>query len=171
MVDSFCIYVLDPVSKFDLWILPLDGNRKPYRFLATSSDEWGGQFSPDGHWIAYVTNESGTKQVYLRPFPGPGPVIQVSVEGGSMVRWRRDGRELFYIGNDRSVTSVQVKQDTSIEISPPQKLFDSGILSGSPDVQYDVNADGQRFLLPRALEEKKAHPITIVLNWNLELKR
>ena len=167
----FILYeTLDPVTKFDLWILPLFGDRKPFAYLATPFVEWNGQFSSDGRWIAYASNESGKPQVYVRPFPGPGQAMQISVDGGKFPRWRKDGRELFYVGPDGKMMAVALKTDITVEASQPVPLFD-GINPLGPDWNYDVSGDGQRFLVAKTLEAKKPGSVTIVLNWNAGMKR
>ena len=89
-----------PMTGFDLWALPLDGDRKPFPVVQTTFEERDGQFSPDGKWIAYQSNESGRVEIYVQPFPGTGRKERISTSGGTQVRWRRDGKELFYIALD-----------------------------------------------------------------------
>ncbi|MCI0417362.1 hypothetical protein L0222_31745, partial [bacterium] len=162
---------LDPIQKQDIWVLPLFGERKPFPFLATPAGEWGGQFSPDGRWIAYLSGESGRNQIYMKPFPGPGQSLQISYDGGQGIRWRKDGKELFYIRGDGKLMSVQLRVGVSVEASAPQALFDSGVTTDDPLLPYyDVSADGQRFIIVRPLEARKPGSITVVLNWNAELK-
>src|SRR5260370_6130941 len=84
---------LNSETAFDLWAIPLDGDRQPFPIVQTEFDEREGQFSPDGKWIAYASNQSGRVEVYLRPFPGPGGDLRVSAAGGAQRRWRRDGNE------------------------------------------------------------------------------
>src|SRR5262249_38940792 len=90
--------VQDPPTGLDLWVLPLFGDRKPFPFLQTPFAESGGRFSPDGKWVAYQSNESGRSEVYVQPFPGPGAKFQISTDGGANPLWRRDGKELFFLG-------------------------------------------------------------------------
>jgi len=109
----------------DLWALPLDGG-EPSAILVTPFDEVGGQFSPDGRWVAYTSNASGRNEIYVRPFPGSGEAVQVSASGGSQPRWRRDGHELFYVAPDGSVTSVLVtvaNDRQAMEPGTPRQLF------------------------------------------------
>ena len=86
-----------PKTGLDLWALPLAGDRKPFPVVQTPFDETAGQFSPNGRWVAYQSNESRQVEIYVRPFPGPGSQWQVSTAGGSQPRWRPDGKELFYV--------------------------------------------------------------------------
>ena len=96
-------------TKRDLWLLPMQGDHKPVPFLQTAANEDLPQFSPDGRWLAYVSDESGQEQVYVRAFPSGNALIQISTAGGSYPRWRRDGRELFYISADQKLMAVPVK--------------------------------------------------------------
>jgi Tol biopolymer transport system component len=166
----FLVYaVLDPKTGFDLWVLPLFGDRRPFPFLQTEAAEIGGQISPNGRWMAYASNESGTYEVYVRPFPpGPGK-WQVSRQGGSQPRWRRDGKELFFLATDRKLMAVDVKTDPlAFETGGPKALFETrlGNVEGSnPWSQYAVTADGRRFLVNRLATEPTASPITVILNW------
>ena len=91
----FLLYAVQ-AQTFDLWVMPLTGDRKPFPYVQTSFDEMQGQFSPDGRWLAYHSNETGRLEIYLRPFPGPGGAKRISTTGGASPRWRRNGRELFY---------------------------------------------------------------------------
>jgi dipeptidyl aminopeptidase/acylaminoacyl peptidase len=145
----------------DLWISPLLGERKPFAFLATPFDENIPRFSPDEKWIAYISNESGRYEVYVRPFSG-GPAaasgkIQISSNGGDYPAWQRDGRELFFIGGDLKLYSVKTADLGRPGIIPqPSALFtpcrDTGLaglpMRGTPWVHpYDVSPDGERFLI------------------------
>jgi len=140
--------------------------------VQTDFDERDGQFSPDGKWIAFESNESGRYEVYLQPFPGPGARVPVSAGGGAQVRWRRDGRELFYIALDGRLMAVPIGiggADRAPEIGAAVPLFTTNvggaILQGIARQQYAVTADGQRFLMNVLVEEANASPITLILNW------
>ena len=154
---------LDPKTGFDIWILPdplgAPGVSKPYPFLQTEFNEQDPQFSPDGHWIAYYSNESGRNEVYVTPFPGPGGKQQVSAAGGTEQRWRREGKELFYVTPDRRMMAAEVGvKDGAFEVGKVDALF--GPVSGN----YDVGADGRRFLV-LLTEEGETRQLTIVQNW------
>ena len=97
----------DPKTGFDLWALPMEGNRMPFPVVRTNFDDRDGQFSPDGRWIAYQSNESGRFEIYVQPFPGPGTMQPILTRGGAQVRWRRAGRELFYIALDGRLMSCR----------------------------------------------------------------
>jgi eukaryotic-like serine/threonine-protein kinase len=157
-------------TKQDIWILPLFGERKAYEFLQTPSDEFGAQFSPDGRWLAYVSDELGTGQVYIAPFPGPGGKWQVSKSGGTEPRWRADGKELYFVSADSELTAVEVTaRDATVEIGIAQALFETRMFL-SPGTHYDATRDGKRFLVLVAGEGSSV-PIMLMVNWPSELKR
>jgi Tol biopolymer transport system component len=160
----FLIYETStPKTQIDLWILPLSGDRTPRPYVATPFGEFSAQFSPDGRWVAYVSNESGRAEVYVQPFPGPGGKWQVSAAGGSMPCWRRDGKELFYFGGDGRLMATEVALGPSFESRSPTALFKVSL--PSPDRQYDVTPDGSRILVNRISGEAEGAPITVVLDW------
>jgi Tol biopolymer transport system component len=170
---------MSPTTGVDLWVLPLFGDRKPLPILQTPFDEGLGQFSPDGRWIAYASNESGRSEVYVTPFPGPGGKWQVSAAGGnwqpttaggSPPRWRRDGKEIFYSAPDNKLMSVAVNgAGPAFEVGSVRPLFD--IRPAVPRSAYDVSPDGQRFLVNMLAEEPASSPITLVINWPALLKK
>ena len=163
----FILYTLiSPDTQADLWVIPLFGDPQPIPFLQTKFDERNGVFSPDGKWIAYQSNDSGNYQVWVQSFPA-GSKWQVSSEGGTWPRFRRDGKELFYLAANGKLMAVEVKANTSgLEFSAPKPLFDTH----STD-RYAVTADGQRFLMSTPVEESASAPITVILNWTAEAKR
>ena len=132
-------------------------------------DEINGQFSPDGDWIAYQSNESGRNEIYVQPFRGPGRKMQVSNGGGVQARWRRDGQELFYLAAGNRLTAVPIRLDRerhSIDIGTPASLFAPHLPGDAQNIvfrHYVVSRDGQRFLV-NTLEEVTL-PITVILNW------
>ncbi|HTF38520.1 MAG TPA: hypothetical protein VK651_09440, partial [Blastocatellia bacterium] len=160
----------NPKTIWDLWVLPMSGDRKPVLFLQTKFTEQQAQFSPDGKWIAYTSDESGAPEVYVRTFPDSGARWRVSTGGGAQPRWRRDGRELFYIAVDRKLMVLDVKLGATFEASIPQTLFGTRILSLTDFNQYAVTADGQRFLINSTTEETGTIPISVVVNWTADLK-
>ena len=136
-------------------------------------NESQGQFSPDGRWIAYVSDESGAPEVYVQSFPALAEKRQVSISGGTQPRWRRDGRELFYLAPDRKLMAVTVKagaKGAGMYAEVPRTLFETALDSAALRQTYSVAADGQRFLLNSPVDTA-APPMTIVLNWPLLLKR
>jgi hypothetical protein len=156
----------------DLWIAPqLDAkpssDGKPFPYAQGPFDEQNGSFSPDGRWIAYVSNESGADEVYVQPFPLSGGRWQISTGGGTVPRWRQDGRELFYVGADRNLMAVPVRTaGASLEPGIPNRLFPIPLFSGVViRDEYAPSADGTRFLVSRAPGDAVAVPITVVVNW------
>jgi Tol biopolymer transport system component len=158
----------------DIWVMPMSGDRMSRPFLQTRFDEAEARFSPDGHWLADASNESGRFEVYVRPFPGPGQKKPVSVDGGHFPRWRPDGRELFYKNlnpaeaatDEMTLMAAAVKASTDFSSSRPRALFKSKYVLGG----WDVLPDGQHFVFI----EEFAQPlttVTIVQNWFEELKR
>ncbi len=159
----------DPETGFDIWILPLGGDRKPYPFVRSPFREWFGEFSPDGRWVAYESNESGRSEIFLRPFPGPGGKWQVSTEGGARPEWSRDGRELFYLENDR-LTRVAVETGHGPAIGRPEPLFPCNCFDSGR--YYEVTRDAKHFLLIQTAQPPS--PVTridVVLGWGGELGR
>jgi hypothetical protein len=166
----FVVYQqLDPKTKWDLWMLPLAGDQKPEPVLRTESNEMNGQLSPDGRWMAYASDELGRWEVYVTGFPHPSGKWQVSSGGGSQPRWRRDGKELFYLGADRKLMVAEIRAGRDFAAGPAIPLFESHARY-TGDVVYDVAPDGQR-LLVNVATIGPANPITVVLNWQEELKQ
>jgi serine/threonine protein kinase len=162
----------DAQTGFDLWVLPVSGDKKPFPFLKSSFEEREGQFSPDGKWIAYQSNESGRSEIYVQPFPGPGGKFQISANGGAQPRWNKNGKEIFYVSLDSKMMAAPVKlspDGQSLETGTPAALFPvriaGGPLSGIFRQQYAVSSDGQRFLVNLAADEGAASPITLIYNW------
>jgi serine/threonine protein kinase len=159
----------DSETSLDLWALPLDGDRKPVPVLQSPFLESGGQFSPDGKWVAYHSTESGRIEVYIRAFPSSSGKWQISNRGGAIPRWRADGKELFYVSPDFKMMAVTIRVSAaSVEADTPRELF-AALVAGltSP---YDVAADGQRFLLSERPEAQSGAPLTVVVNWQAGLK-
>jgi serine/threonine protein kinase/Tol biopolymer transport system component len=161
----------EPKTGTDLWALPLGDERKPVPLAQTTFDERGGDFSPDGRWIAYESNESGRFEIYIRSFPAEGSKWPVSTGGGTQPRWRRDGKELYYVAPDARLMAVSVAVSAdgqTVDASAPVPLFATRLASGAGfapgEQQYTVAPDG-RFLLNTVVDEASASPITVVLNW------
>jgi eukaryotic-like serine/threonine-protein kinase len=163
----FLMYMASPGSPTtgnDLWVLPLFGDRKPFPFLQTRFSEYPAQFSPDGRWVAYVSNESGRAEVYVAAFPGAGGKRQISTEGGNVPRWRRDGREIFYLASDNTLMAASVNgQGAAFEVPSVKALFQTKRFG--TDLMYDVSGDGQRFLIISAADDSRAEGITVAVNW------
>jgi dipeptidyl aminopeptidase/acylaminoacyl peptidase len=173
---EFLLFESDTLkTKYDLLVLPLTGeNRKPYPFLQTEFNETHSQFSPDGRFVAYASDESGRAEVYVQTFPASGGKWQISTGGGDAPQWRRDGRELFYLAPDKTLMAVPIAAGGSFEPGTPVALFATRIPTGSLTSDRNhlvVAADGQRFLVNNLVDEGNTSPITFVLNWAANLKR
>jgi len=151
-------------TDWDLWVLPLDGESKPTRFVTAPATQRRAQVSPDGKWIAYESSESGSFEVYVQGYPGGGKWI-LSSGGGTGPRWRNDGRELFYLAADSSLMSVRIDTDSGFEAGSPTTLFQP---PASSLESFEVAPDGQRFLLDIPVESQKQPELTIVLNWTAD---
>jgi Tol biopolymer transport system component len=166
----------DPKGKTDLWALPMDGPpeaRKPVPFLQTEFNEIQAQFSPDGHWVAYTSDESGRREVYVRPFPAADGKWKVSTDGGEEPRWRADGKELFFLASDGRLHAVSVRAATApksaFELGAPEPLFEPRIDTQSGNnlgISYEVSADGKHFLVVSSNGAQSDLPLTVVANWN-----
>jgi len=156
-----------------IWVLRLS-DRKAQPFLQTAANEGAPEFSPDGRWIAYASDESGRREVYVQPYPGPGGKWQISTDGGSEPVWSRNGRELFYRTGDK-VMAVEIATEPGFSAGKPKMLFEGHYLSttSEPGPYFDVSPDGQKFLMLKPVTQEQATPtqINVVLNWTEELKR
>jgi Tol biopolymer transport system component len=157
----------------DLWVVSLDGKTQARPIARTRFQEWGGRLSPDGRWMAFVTDESGTSEVYVMPVSGVGDKKRISTAGGISPRWRRDGRELFYVSPDSgSVMAVAVATTSTFTAALPVRLFDlqpAGTARRPREVGYEVSPDGHAFLLSTPPEQPQPNGIAVVLNWQREL--
>jgi serine/threonine-protein kinase len=163
---------IDPNSGYDIWVLRLS-DRKAQPFLRTQFNESVPQFSPDGHRLAYVSDESGRWEVYVQPYPGPGGKWQISTEGGMEPTWNPNGRELFYRIGDKMM-AVDITTEPNLKAGKPKVLFERHYEpTPATGPNYDVSPDGQRFLMLKPSEQETAAPtqINVVLNWSEELKR
>ncbi|HTL45624.1 MAG TPA: protein kinase [Vicinamibacterales bacterium] len=164
----------------DAWVLPLEAGAKPTAIAQSRFGEGSAKFSPDGRSLAYASTESGKAQVYVQPFPGPGPKLQVSRDGGFDPVWRRSGGELYY-RSDNKMMSVSISTSPRLEASAPKVLWEAEYSDGAasscgmPGVSssnYDVTADGQRFLMVRDDDANVAGTrVVVVLNWIEELQQ
>jgi Tol biopolymer transport system component len=161
-----------------IWIVPMSGDHTPRVFLESTFRLSHAEFSPDGRWIAYVSSESGTNEVYVQPYPGPGEKIRISTAGGFEPLWTRNGKELLYRNGRTSEEfyAVPIRALSPFQADAPRLLFKAKpgeYDSTTPTRSWDVSADGQRFFLLRAVEnnDKPVTSINVVLNWTEELKR
>jgi eukaryotic-like serine/threonine-protein kinase len=161
-------------TNLDLWVLPVTpaqpgGKSEPRVFLRTPFNEIGGQFSPDGNWVAYYSDESGVFEVYAAPYPGPGGKRQISSGGGRYPRWRRDGKELFYVTPTGDLMAAEVAaRNGMLEIGKVQKLFE-GIIQKAGT--YAVSADGQKFVVVQNTGTSTPRPLTLIENWPATLPK
>jgi dipeptidyl aminopeptidase/acylaminoacyl peptidase len=131
----------------DIWVLPLEGKREPYPYLQTAAAENWAAFSPDGDWVAFSSTESGRAEVYVSPFPSNGKRWRVSADGGSQARWRRDGKEIFYLAPNRRLMAASVSTSRhEFTVNDYEPLFEANYPYGAYHA-FDVTADGQRFLV------------------------
>jgi len=170
------LILFESTSARDLWVLPIQGNTagKPYPIVESEYDNRMGQFSPDQEWVAYQSNESGNMEIYVQPLPGPdgksGRKQRISTNGGTQVRWRKDGRELFYISANSKLTAVPIRtsrDNQTIEVGAPAALFSvhmGGAWASAPGHEYMVADDGQRFLVNAAVDQP-APPMIAIFNW------
>jgi eukaryotic-like serine/threonine-protein kinase len=155
----------------DIWVLRLS-DHKAEPFLRTPFNEGGPVFSPDGHWLAYISDESGRPEIYVKPYPGPGGKWQISTEGGNEPAWNRNGRELFFRSGSKMM-AVEVTTQPTFSAGKPKLLFEGQyvpVQAGLMGTAYDVSPDGQRFLMIKASEQAPTQ-INVVLNWFEELKQ
>jgi len=172
----------DPQSGSDIYVLPAAGDRKPFPFIRTKFSEGSPKFSPDGRWLAYSSNESGRPEVYVTAYPGPGPKIQVSNNGGTDPLWRRDGREFYYRNGDQML-AVEIRSGPTLapgDLSKPKVLWEgryaAGVgsscgMPGPTSANYDVTADGQRFLMIEdSSSNVECRVLRVVSNWSGALR-
>jgi Tol biopolymer transport system component len=171
-----------PGQRFGLWLLSLaggaSGNAKPRPFLDSQFVKARPQFSPDGRWVAFESDETGRNEVYVVPYPGPGPKVPVSNRGGTEPRWARNGHELFYRNGDKMM-AVDVQTTPAFRVSAPKLLFEGHYFEGRAIVAYggysatyDVSPDGKRFLMLKpAAQNAGSGQLHVVVNWYEELRR
>jgi Tol biopolymer transport system component len=164
------------VSGNDFWVLSLvEGSSavKPHPFLDSRFSKTGAQFSPDGQWVAYASRETGSSQIYVTPYPGPGGTHPVSTDGGTLPRWARSGRELFYVNGGKMMV-VEIQTSPVFRAGIPKMLFEKN--RGAivyPDSGNDVSPDGKRFLMVQqeAAPQAPRDQLHVVVNWFEELRR
>lgn len=169
--NGHVIFSVPVGSGYDLGLLPLAGDRKPVRFIGSPSDQLHGNFSPDGRFVAYSSNESGRFEVYVQTFPLSDSKWQVSTSGAYEPRWRGDGREIYYLSEDLKLMAVSVGAGPSFDV--PKPLFQTRVPAGVSlyRTHYVPSRDGQRFLVNTQSGEPAPIPITVLLNWTAGLKK
>jgi eukaryotic-like serine/threonine-protein kinase len=169
--DGTSILYTQKIDTYDLFLLPLARDRKLVPFLQTSFREYQGQFSPDGKWVAYTSDESGRNEIYVRSFPDGGGKLQISATGGSYPRWARTGAELFFIAADKKLMTVPIRHvANAIETGSPTALFRVVEPLRFALYSYDIAPDGRRVLALGSTPDSEAASMTVVLNWQAGLK-
>jgi Tol biopolymer transport system component len=163
---------IDPESKgiTALWVLPMFGDRKPHALISTEFNNTYSEFSPDGHWVAYDSNESGKDEIYAMAFPNATARFQISTAGGANVQWRADGKELYYTDPDNKIMAVDINSHgESLQVGTPHVLWQPRL---QPVVSppYSASSDGKRFLV-NELPLQSTAQLTLVLNWNAGLTK
>jgi serine/threonine-protein kinase len=173
-------YEVNPTTQRDIWVMRMSDPsvssgqvRQSQPFLRSPFEESAPRFSPDGRWLAYISDESGRYEIYVQPYPGPGGKWQISAEGGNEPAWNPNGRELFYRSGDKMM-AVEIATQPAFTAGKPRILFEGRYEpSPVPGTNYDVSPDGQRFLMLKPSESVEAAPtqIVVVQNWFEELKQ
>jgi Tol biopolymer transport system component len=160
-------------TRWDLWILPTGSDSKPQPYLKTPYNELEGQFSPDGKWVAYTSDESGRNEIYVRGFPDSGAKFPVSHGGGRLARWRQDTKELFYRALDGRLMAAPVRTTIQgLEFGAAIPLISTMEPAGVFAYPYDISPDGQRILaLAPVVGEAGGEPLTVIVNWQAGLKK
>jgi hypothetical protein len=169
--EQYIIYQAHhPDTSWDVWALPLSGDRKPIPIGRTERGEREGQLSPDLRWIAYDSSESGRRDVWIQAFPPTGSRWQISTGGGFSPRWRGDSRELHYVAADGRLMAVPIGDGNTPDPGAPRALFKTMFREGAYG-SYAVSGDGQRFLMKVPPAAGDLTPITVIVNWPATLKR
>jgi eukaryotic-like serine/threonine-protein kinase len=163
-------YLEYPFPNSQIWVLSLDGDRKPKLFLESRFALRYPEFSPDGHWLAYVSTESGRNELYVQPYPGPGEKYRISTDGATEPIWV--GRELLYRSGQKFM-SVAITSLNPFRAEPPRLLFEKGYRNDGPVRGWDATRDGKRFLALKGNSPAvtAATQLHVVLNWTEELER
>lgn len=163
-------YEIGDITQRDIWVVDVDAGSDPVLFVATPANELSPMFSPDGEFLAYVSNETGQNEVYVRPYPPPGAVTAVSIDGGSEPIWSHDGTELYYRHGD-VIMSVTVTTDAGFRVGSPREVLAEPPLPGAGgNPNYDVFPDG-RFLVRHAAPGTSIDLVRLVIDWNEELRK
>lgn len=163
---------------YELWILPLTGDRKPWPYLQTGFDVNRAVFSPDGRWVAYAatyqSTESVRSEIFVQSFPETGAQFQISNGGGDLPVWRRDGKEILYVTPDSKIMSVPIEAGSAFKAGIPQTMFQMSLrdfTTAGSRTQLGIAVEGQKILVNARKDESAKTPIIIVANWNAELKK
>jgi eukaryotic-like serine/threonine-protein kinase len=157
-------------ARYEVWALPLFGGRKPFQPVAVNASQDGGNFSPNGRWLAYFSNETGRDEVYVVPFPGPGGKFQISQNGGRRARWDREGHLYFLRMGNRLMEADLSTHGASLHVKAIHPLFPLNLESLNFGPAFDVNADGSRFLVVTSADPNASKSIGLILDWQAKLK-
>ena len=149
----------------DIWVVPLFGDKTPYPLLHSEADEFGAALTPNGRWLAYVSNESKRNEIYVVSFPNSGKPMEISTGGGDRPVWSRDGEELYFIGPGQKMMAVEIQSSPTFDYSVPKPLFDAKV----GGALFDVARNG-RFLIS-AGAARGAAAMHVTINWPTELKK
>jgi Tol biopolymer transport system component len=154
-------------TSWDVWVAPLDG-AEPFAYVATAAEEKNAQWSPDGRWIAYASNQDGIDEIYVQPFPAGDGRWQISRGGGRQPQWRADGRELFFVSRDKHLMAVEIDVSGSQLVHGAARPLIDNVRGAEAErthhgVPYAVTADGERFIVAAPVDAIR--PISVVLNW------
>ena len=161
--------VADQKTSLDIWVLPQFGDRKAFPYLRSEFNETFAKLSPNGQWLAYVSDETQRNEIYVQTFPKPAGKWQISTNGGTRPVWSRDGKELYFIDPGRRMMAVEIGAGPKFQAGVPKALFATRLALG-PNTTFDVSKDG-RFLVPNQVEDPEAAPISVVINWTAGLKK
>jgi serine/threonine protein kinase len=170
---KYILYEKGSPGSSELWALEMRPGAAEFPLIKTATSARDGRFSPDGKWVAYTSNESGQDEVYLAPFPGPGPKMQLSTSGGTSARWRGDGRELYFYGGSNEMVAVTITMAKGeVQVGSPRKLFPITLGSNSFfSPAYDVTADGKKFIVYSIGDSNTGQtPLSLLVNWDVLAK-
>jgi eukaryotic-like serine/threonine-protein kinase len=157
-------------GQWEIWMLPFEGDRKPYSYLASEFRYSNPAFSPDGHWLAYATNESGRMEVFVQRFPGPGEKVQVTADGGSHPVWSRDGRELIYEASG-TLWAAEVTTSPTFHMGKSRVLYQGDIWHQGSGPNFALAPDKKHLAIVERVKDPRGDSVNLVLNWNVELQR
>ena len=157
-------------ESWDIWMLPMDGRGKPFPYVAGPFIEILPVFSPDGRYVAYMSNETGRFEIYVQQFPGPGGKWQVSADGGLQPAWSADGKTIYFQSLDSKIMAAPVEDGATFSAGVPQALFPAPILPGQRRNSFLVTSDGKKFLILAPVGKERATPMVLILNWPAALK-
>jgi Tol biopolymer transport system component len=158
----------DAKGKTSIWVIPMSGDHKAYPLITNDFNNTYSQFSPDGHWVAYDSNESGRDEIYAVAFPNPTARFQISTTGGANAQWRADGKELFYTDADNKIMAVDIaSHGDALQIGTPHALWAPRLQAVNPPY---ATTEGKRFLVNELPLQSTSH-LSLTLNWDAELKK